>query len=82
MSLVRDIRRVRIGEDVTTASGIVHSISLGSVTILIVDADSNGMSGSRILSISDKINGDSESISLSNSSIDTSVWVYDCIMFV
>lgn len=47
MSLVRDIRRVRIGEDVRTASGIVYSISLGSVTMLIVDADSNGMSGSR-----------------------------------
>ena len=80
MSLVRDIRRVRIGEDVTTASGIVHSISLGSVTILSVDADSNGMSGSRILSISDKINGDSESISVSNSSLDNSVGVYDCII--
>ena len=61
-SLVRDIRRVGIGEGVRIASGVGNSIrsGSGSVTILIVDSDSSGGRESRILSIVDKINGDSK----------------------
>ena len=80
MSLVRDIRRVGILEDVRIALGVGSSISSGSVTMLIVDTDSSGVSGSQILSIGDKINSDSENISLSSSSLDTSVGVYGCII--
>ena len=47
--------------------------------MLIIDVDSIDVSESRILSILDKINGDSYSISVTDSSVDTSVGVYDCI---
>ena len=80
MSLVRDIRKVGILEGVRIALGVGNSISSGSVTMLIVDTDSSGVSGSQILSIGDKINSDSENISLSSSSLDTSVAVYGCII--
>ena len=78
--MVRDIRRVGIGEGVKIASGVRNSIRSGSVTILIVDSDSSGGRESRILSIVHKINGDSKNINLRNSSIDTSVVVYDFII--
>ena len=58
--MVRDIRRVGIGEGVKIASGVRNSIRSGSVTILIVDSDSSGGRESRILSIVHKINGDSK----------------------
>ena len=80
MSLVRDIRKVGILEGVRIALGVGNSISSGSVTMLIVDTDSSGVSGSQILSIGDKINSDSENISLSSSSLDTSVGAYGCII--
>ena len=78
--MVRDIRRVGIGEGVRIVSGVRNSISSGLVTIVIVDDDSSRVSGLHILSIGDKINGDSESISVSNSSLDNGVGVYDCII--
>ena len=79
ISLVRDIRRVDIGEGVRIASGVGNYISSGPVIMLIIDVDSIDVSESRILSILDKINGDSYSISVTDSSVDTSVGVYDCI---
>ena len=80
MSLVRDIRMVGIGKCIRIASGGGNSINSGLDTLLIVDADSRSMRELRTLSIGEKINSDSESISLITSSVDTRVGVYDCII--
>ena len=80
MSLVRDIRRVGIGDSVSIASGVGNSISPGSVTMIIVNTDSSGVSGSQILSIGDKLQSDSEITNLNISTLDTSVGINNCII--